>query len=106
MAGNAGKGWFAILLGKMIDHHTIIPDYILKALFFAHGPIKNEILYNVLAYRVHHIEQSGQFGAPVIEAFRVQLRAFRDGTLDFNGIRNAMLASFTADEIHTILAGL
>jgi putative ATP-dependent endonuclease of OLD family len=106
MAGNAGKGWFAILLGKMIDHHTIIPDYILKALFFAHGPIKNEILYNVLTYRVQHIEQSGQYGTPVIEAFRIQLRAFRDGTLDFNGIRNAMLASFTADEINSILAGL
>ena len=35
MAANAGKGWFAILVGKMIDHHTIIPDYILKAIFFA-----------------------------------------------------------------------
>ena len=39
MAENAGKGWFALLVGKMIDHRTIIPDYILKALSFAHGPI-------------------------------------------------------------------
>ena len=106
MAANSGKGWFAILLGKMIDHHTIIPDYILKALFFAHGPLNREILYNVLAYRVHRIEESSQFGAPAIEAFRTQLRAYRGGTLDFNGIRNAMLASFTADEINSVLAGL
>ena len=90
----------------MIDHHTIIPDYILKALFFAHGPLNREILYNVLAYRVHRIEESSQFGAPAIEAFRTQLRAYRGGTLDFNGIRNAMLASFTADEITSVLAGL
>jgi putative ATP-dependent endonuclease of OLD family len=106
MAANSGKGWFAILLGKMIDHHTIIPDYILKALFFAHGPIKKELLYNVLAYRVHRIEESVLFGAPVIAAFRTQLLAFRDETLDFNGIRNAMLAAFTADEINSVLAGL
>ncbi len=106
MAGNTGKGWFAILLGKLIDYHTIIPDYILKALFFAHGPIKKEILFNVLTYRLLRIEEGGQFGAPVIEAFRAKLHAFRNGELDFNGIRNATLASFTADEINKILAGL
>jgi len=55
MAKNSGKGWFAILLGKAVDHHTTIPKYILDAVFFAHGKISNEVIFKVLAYRLTKI---------------------------------------------------
>src|SRR5690606_8536808 len=34
MANNEGKGWFAILLGKFIDHKTILPTYIVNSISF------------------------------------------------------------------------
>lgn len=105
MANNAGKGWFAILLGKTVDHHTIIPDYIIKAIFFAHGPISREIIYKILRHRlVKIVSETGR--GPATTDFTRKLRAFRDGTLEFAGIRDAMFEAFPTDEINNILAGL
>ncbi|MGX5849861.1 ATP-dependent nuclease [Mesorhizobium sp. PL10] len=104
IANHVGKGWFAILLGKAIDHHTIIPDYILDAILFAHGPVSDAIFFNVLSYRLRCIEESGQAAAAEAAEFRERLEAFRDGDLDFDAIRSAMLETFTADEINAILA--
>jgi putative ATP-dependent endonuclease of the OLD family len=107
MAAHMGKGWFAILLGKTIDHHTIIPDYILNAIVFAHGPIRREVLFNILSYRVRRLEASALLGGTtIVESFRTQLHDFREGALDFNGIRAAVLTAFPADEINSILARL
>jgi putative ATP-dependent endonuclease of OLD family len=107
MADNVGKGWFAILLGKTVDHHTFIPDYILDAILFAHGPVKNEVLFNILNYRIRCIEEDGKFGVKLTTApFARTLNEFRKGNLDFSGIRDAMLMSFPADEINSILARL
>jgi len=106
MATNAGKGWFAILIGKMIDHHTIIPDYILKAIFFAHGPTSKAIAFNILSFRLSQIAKDPGTGAAAIADFTGKLEGFRDGAIDFAGIREAMLADFPADEINNILAGL
>lgn len=105
MANNAGKGWFAILLGKVIDHHTILPDYIIKAIFFAHGPLSKEIVYKILRYRLVNIARDA--GArPAVIGFKTKLKDFRDGTLDFAQIREAMSEAFPSDEINNILAGL
>ena len=105
MATNAGKGWFAILVGKTIDHHTIIPDYILKAIFFAHGSISKAIVFNILSYRLSLITKDPGAGPAVIADLNGKLDGFRDGALDFGGIREAMLEAFPADEINNILAG-
>ena len=106
MATNAGKGWFAILVGKMIDHHTIIPDYVVKAIFFAHGPISKAIVFNILSYRLSQISMDPGAGPAAIAVLNGKLEGFRDGVLDFAGIREAMLEAFPADEINNILAGL
>jgi putative ATP-dependent endonuclease of OLD family len=104
MANDRGKGWFVILVGKTIDHHAIIPGYILDAIFFAHGAVRREILSNILNYRLNRVVEGGKFGAPVINDFRARLDAYRRGELDFDEIRDAMLAAFPADEINAILA--
>lgn len=106
MATNAGKGWFAILVGKVIDHHTIIPDYILKAIFFAHGPISKAVVFNILSYRLSQISKEPAASPVAIVDFKVKLEDFQQGVRDFAGIREAMLEAFPADEINNILAGL
>ena len=106
IADREGKGWFAILLGRVVDHRTIIPNYILKAIFFAHGPISRPIVFNILSYRLEQIIKGEAVDAAAVADFRAKLDVFRDGKLDFPGIRAAMLGAFPADEINNILAGL
>lgn len=103
MANNIGKGWFAILLGKHIDHHTIIPTYILRAILFAHGQVSAAITYNILSYRVGllaKIPASAQNAAD----FAANLIAFHEGTMPFAELRSAMLTAFPADAINNILS--
>lgn len=52
MANHEGKGWFAILLGKQIDHRTVVPPYIRQAIIFAHGTFSTELIFNILKHRV------------------------------------------------------
>ena len=103
MAANQGKGWFAILLGKQIDHKTAIPGYILDAIAFAHPKLSNEVWFNVLSYRLAHIAQSGQHTPEAIAAFKIKLDGFRTGAIDFADIRKEMLDAFTADRINAVL---
>lgn len=104
MANHLGKGWFAILLGKVIDHKTIIPDYILDAVFKAHGMPGTEIFANILRYRIDLQAKSELADAAAVAAARIELAKYRDRTIDFAGIRDVMLAAFPADEINEILA--
>lgn len=104
MANNFGKGWFAILVGKEIDHCTVIPEYILKAIFFAHGPVSKEILLNMLSYRLSKIAEDPGIGPAIID-FKSKMEDFRVDVLDFDGIREAMREAFPSDAINNILAG-
>jgi putative ATP-dependent endonuclease of the OLD family len=106
MANNVGKGWFAILLGKVIDHHTIVPGYILKAIFFAHGTISPAVVFNILTFRLSELAKDPISGAVAVAEMKTKLDAFREGQLDFTGIRQEMLGTFPADEINNIFAGL
>ncbi len=104
MAGNYGKGWFAILLGKKIDPQTAIPSYILDAIAFAHPVVTKEVWFNVLSYRVNYIDAEDLVTASaVFDGFRAKLLAFRKGDLDFVDIRNEMLATFPDDRINDVL---
>jgi putative ATP-dependent endonuclease of OLD family len=104
MAANYGKGWFAILLGKTIDPETAIPEYILKAIAFAHPIVAKEVWFNVLSYRVSLIERRGfSIATPVFTKFRERLLAYRSGEIDFISIRNEMLLTFPKDRINDVL---
>ncbi|MFC1567628.1 ATP-dependent endonuclease [Pseudomonadota bacterium] len=131
MANHLGKGWFAILLGNSVDHNTVIPEYIINAIFFAHANISDDVIFKILNYRlfsfakdldVHRArvdETSGQTAewhadwdtyissnrARVL-AFKPKLDAFRDGASDFNQIRADMLTDLPGDKINPILARL
>lgn len=103
IANNYGKGWLAILLGKKIDPYIAIPEYILRAIAFAHPTVKKEVWFNVLAYRLKLLE--GDLVTPLEQCneFRKKLTAFRKGEIDFVGIRNEMLSAFPSDRINDVL---
>ena len=56
MAENVGKGWFATILGKYITFQTVIPRYILDALFFA-NPFNEANITELVDYRLTCIEE-------------------------------------------------
>lgn len=104
MAENQGKGWFAILLGKKIDPHTVIPRYILDAIAFAHPVVKKEVWFNILNYRMSCIEEDDPFvELEVLAEFRTKLQLFKNGNIDLVGIKNEMLACFPDDRINDVL---
>ncbi|MGL4439513.1 MAG: ATP-dependent nuclease [Bosea sp. (in: a-proteobacteria)] len=107
MASYAGKGWFAILVGRSVTPDTVIPKYILAAIFQACQPISTEIWTSVLTYRLAKIEKKSSTSAsPDVVQMRNEVAKFRRGELSFQDIRAAMLAAFPADAINAILADL
>ena len=105
MARYAGKGWFAIILGRMITPETVIPDYILDAIFQAHLPVTTQTWASVLEYRVGVLAQSDMHAPEAIAATREQIRSYSRGEIDFAGVRSEMLTAFPADGSNVILAG-
>lgn len=104
MARNVGKGWFAIILGRLITPETVIPDYILDAIFEVHLPVSIQTWASVLDYRLSVLATS-QLNAPGdIAAMRAQIGRYRRGEIDFVEVRAEMLQAFPADEINAILA--
>lgn len=103
IANNYGKGWLAILLGKKIDPDIAIPEYILRAIAFAHPTVKKEVWFNVLDYRLKLLEDDLVTPPEQCNEFRKKLTAFRKGEIDFVGVRNEMLAAFPSDRINDVL---
>lgn len=103
MAAQEGKGWFAILLSKQIHYQTVIPDYILDAIFFSYPSVSNEVWVNILNYRLKCIQGPAAVPSPQIFQFRTKLQAFKAGTMTLEEIRDAMLATFATDRINDIL---
>lgn len=104
MASNQGKGWFAILLGKNIDHKTILPRYILDAIFFARQHLSKEIFINIYGYRIKCALDSGVIPPAVANAGKNTLKQYEDGHLDLAGLKVAMMATVPGDQIHAILS--
>jgi putative ATP-dependent endonuclease of OLD family len=57
MANYVGKGWFSIILGKYVSYHSIIPDYILDAVIFAHGSFDKQLMCAILSYRISKLKE-------------------------------------------------
>ncbi|NAW51831.1 AAA family ATPase [Elizabethkingia argentiflava] len=79
MAKQEGKGWFAIMLGKHIFHKTIIPKYILDAIFFARDTYSPNIVADIIDYRIKKCLED-------------------DSTLDFTDCRKKLLR-YRSEEI-------
>ena len=106
MAANQGKGWFAILLGKNIDHKTILPNYILDAIFFARQCLSAEIFFNIYSYRIKCALASGDIPQAVADVARDRLKQYRVGTIDLAALKAAMGPALPGDQIHAILLNI
>ncbi|MCX8617791.1 AAA family ATPase [Gilliamella sp. B2923] len=58
MANHVGKGWFAIMVGGIIDYKTIIPNYILDAVVFAKDEYSPKVIAQIIRYRLKQLEIS------------------------------------------------
>ncbi|WP_174874906.1 ATP-dependent nuclease [Vogesella oryzae] len=103
MATQEGKGWFAILIGKTVDHQTVIPKYILDALAFVNPTLTREVWYNVLLYRLRQMWANGFTDKGVMEAFFAQMKIYRSGEISFADIRDEMFKVFPEDRINDVL---
>lgn len=106
MANHEGKGWFAIRLGKLVDHTTVIPPYIRKAVVFAHGSFSKELLFNILKHRLSANTPVGIPPPPALVSFWGRLLEYQAGRLDFNAIRADAVIGLPNDQILAFLGDL
>lgn len=104
MARQEGKGWFAILLAKRISFLTVIPEYVLDAIFFAHPTVAREVWFNITKYRLREIDASGLFDVTPLPAIRADLHRFRRGEIELSEIRDGIQGAWPDDPINGILA--
>lgn len=91
MAKQEGKGWFAIMLGKHISYKTVIPKYILDAIFFAKESYSVNIIADFLDYRIKkNLEDDNKLDFSMCQAELVKYRnglvALEDLVFDFDNV--------------------
>lgn len=104
MATNQGKGWFAILLGKHIDHKTVIPTYIREAVLFARHTLTPELIFNIYSYRIRCALSCADIPQAVADIARQRLDEYRKGLITLAALKVAMGPALPGDQIHTVLA--
>lgn len=103
MAANEGKGWFAILLGEFIDHKTVIPSYILDAIFFSRPALSSEIYMNIYRYRINCAQSNNEINQEEADLARCNLDCYREGSIDLATLKMLMRDSLVGDQMHEIL---
>ena len=101
MVAQEGKGWFAILLSKQIHTKTVIPDYILDAIFFTNPNFSTEVWANIFKYRLKYIKNDDS-NSEIIELTK-KIEAFQLKELTFEAIRNEISKTLKTDIINKIL---
>jgi putative ATP-dependent endonuclease of OLD family len=104
MATSAGKGWFAILLAKYVDHKSAIPGYIAKAIFTARPSLTPEIIFNIYRYRIECAHASAQIPQSVFDVALGRLNEYRRGEIDLGSLKFAMSHAIIGDQVHAALA--
>lgn len=104
MASNQGKGWFAILLGKYVDHNTVLPDYIRDAIFSARTNLTAELFFNIFSYRLRCALSESSVTPETAKETGLKLDQFRHGKLNLTQIKCIMTTAIPNDQIHRILA--
>jgi putative ATP-dependent endonuclease of the OLD family len=101
MAEYEGKGWFAVLLGNLINCRTIIPDYLARAIFYG-ATMTNELWFNILDYRLRCMAKMGQSTAEIGE-YRIYIDGFRLGLLDAAFMKKEFASAFPTDPLNRVL---
>lgn len=106
MAAHEGKGWFAILLGKVVSHATEIPKYIRDAIFFARPSLSPELYINIYRHRIScALEVNAIAHGTRVDALET-LKEYRSGNVDLATLKERMTHFLPGDQVHEVLMGL
>lgn len=106
MAANQGKGWFAIMLGKKINHQTILPSYISDAIFFTQPKLSKELFSNIFNYRLIKAYSVGALTKQQHEDAKIKIQNYLDSTMSLEDLKTAMAAMLPDDQVHRHLASV
>lgn len=103
MAQNAGKGWFAIMLGEHINYQTVVPNYILQAIVFAKKEFSNYLLSSIVQHRLDAIKGSDEGDDYDFNAIEEELRDIIDDSLFIDTLLHKLEELIPDDIIITFL---
>lgn len=101
MAKQEGKGWFAIMLGKHIFFKTIIPKYILDAIFFAKDSYSSHIIADIIEFRINKNFKDNN--ALDFVSCRAQLLKYRNAEIPLEDLVIDLDLVIPDDQIFTII---
>jgi putative ATP-dependent endonuclease of OLD family len=102
LAKKAGKGWFAVMLGRLITAETVVPGYILDALLTVHAPLSPPTLAAIIDHRLGVLEASEVLGVD-FTALRAEVDQFRQNKLGREALKASLLGEFSAGPLAEIL---
>ncbi len=102
MAEKAGKGWFAILLAAALDQQPVVPDYILRAIMFAHGEFSRPLIARLCQYRLT-CNCASPSVRERIAVFTPWLEKFRQGELELTQLKSAFSIAIPNDPFISFL---
>lgn len=101
MAKQEGKGWFAIMLGKHIFYKTVIPRYILDAIFFAKETYSSNIIADIIDYRINkNLEDNNALD---FTSCRAELLKYRKGEIELKDLAFDFDLVIPDDQILTLI---
>jgi len=103
IAKGYGKGWFAVLLSKLLTPQTRVPSYILSSLFFVQGEVSRATWAKMFYYRLEVIAQQWPTLVPTVEWMREGVKRYQEGTVSFNEVAEAFKKHFSADIFTNVL---
>mgnify|MGYP001263589741 CR=1 FL=1 len=98
LANNKGKGWFAILLTNYISFNTTIPNYIVDAIHFIKEDFSNNILSEILLYRLKEYKKDIANQYNFVDCERV-IKDFKNEAADINAIITELQKVIPNDQI-------
>jgi len=104
MAKQEGKGWFAIMLGKHIFFKTIVPEYILDAIFFAKDSYSSHIIADIIEFRIN--ENFKDKNTLDFASCRAQLLKYRNAEIPLEDLIIDLDLVIPNDQILTIIEKL
>lgn len=104
MAKQEGKGWFAIMLGKHVFFKTIIPEYILDAIFFARDRYSSHIIADIIEFRMNKNFKDNN--ALDFTSCRAQLLKYRNAEIPLEDLVIDLDLVIPNDQILTIIEKL
>lgn len=101
MAKQEGKGWFAIMLGEYISFKTIIPDYIIDAIFFVKETFSRLLILDIIDYRLNRIDEN--FKTSYLKSIKQTLAKYKQERIELFELIEDLKVLIPDDQLITFL---